>query len=200
MAKSTKKKELILPDEVVMNKIYLIRGQKVMLDRDLAELYGVETRRLNEQVKRNKDRFPKDFMFQLSSKEFENLISQFATSSWGGIRKLPFAFTEQGVAMLSSVLGSAHAIAINIEIMRTFVKVRGMAATQQELARRLGELEEKTERLAIQHDTFSRNTRVQLKQVFDALREMMTPPETAKRPIGFVLPEERKKGKPAGRR
>jgi ORF6N domain len=111
MAKS--KGSVMIPDELLMNKIYFIRGQKVMLDRDLAELYGVETRRLNEQVKRNILRFPSDFMFQLTKKELENLMSQSATSSWGGIRKLPLAFTEQGVAMLSSVLNSETAIRVN---------------------------------------------------------------------------------------
>jgi hypothetical protein len=185
----------------IKNRILFLREQRVMLDTDLATLYGVETKALVQAVKRNLGRFPADFMFQLTSEEWSILRSQFVTSSrHGGRRYAPYAFTEQGVAMLSSVLGSAHAIAINIEIMRAFVKVRGMAATQQELAKRLGELEEKTERLAVQHDTFSRNTRVQLKQVFDALREMMTPPEPAKRPIGFVEPEERRKDKPAGRR
>ena len=109
-------KILIIPDEMVMNKIYLIRGQKVMLDSDLSALYQVETRRLNEQVTRNKERFPEDFMFQLTVDEYENLISQFATSSWGGRRKLPYAFTEQGVAMLSSVLNSPTAISVNIQI------------------------------------------------------------------------------------
>jgi hypothetical protein len=118
----------------------------------------------------------------------------------GGRRTAPYAFTEQGVAMLSSVLGSSRAIAINIEIMRTFVRVRALAATHQDLAKRLSELEETTERLAMQHDTFSRNTRAQLKQVFDALRELMTPPEPPKRPIGFVPPEERKKDKSAGQK
>ena len=185
----------------IESRILFLREQRVMLDTDLATLYGVETRSLVQAVKRNLGRFPVDFMLQLTSEEWSGLRSQFVISSrHGGRRYAPYAFTEQGVAMLSSVLGSAHAIAINIEIMRTFVKVRGMAATQQELAKRLGELEEKTERLAVQHDTFSRNTRVQLKQVFDALREMMTPPETAKRPIGFVPLEERKKEKRAGRR
>jgi hypothetical protein len=104
---------LMVPEEVIMSKIYLIRGQKVMLDRDLAELYGVETRRLNEQVKRNIDRFPADFMFQLNQEEFKILKSQFATSSWGGRRKLPFAFTEHGVLMLSSVLNSDKATSEN---------------------------------------------------------------------------------------
>ncbi|NEW81391.1 MAG: ORF6N domain-containing protein [Mariniphaga sp.] len=115
---------LVIPDEVIMSKIYYIRGQKVMTDSDLAELYGVETRRLNEQVKRNNSRFPKDFMFQLSEDEFRNLKSQIATSSWGGRRKPPFVFTEHGVLMLSSVLNSEKAIKVNIQIMRIFTKVR----------------------------------------------------------------------------
>jgi ORF6N domain len=113
-----------IPEEVITSKIYLIRENKVMLDEDLAELYGVETRRLNEQVRRNIARFPEDFMFQLTIAEYENLISQFATSNWGGRRKLPFAFTEQGVAMLSGVLKSERAIIVNIQIMRIFTKVR----------------------------------------------------------------------------
>ncbi len=125
--------ELVLSDELVVNKIYFIRGQKVMLDRDLASLYGVETKRLNEAVKRNIKRFPFDFMFQLNEKEFLNLKSQFATSSWGGSRKLPFAFTEQGVSMLSSVLNSDRAISVNIQIMRIFTKIRQALTDTTEL-------------------------------------------------------------------
>ena len=121
-----KNDNLMLPNEVIVSKIYFIRDQKVMLDSDLAELYGVETRRLNEQVKRNISRFPEDFMFQLSEIEIENLKSQFATSSWGGRRKLPNVFTEHGVLMLSSVLNSEKAIKVNIQIMRIFTKVREM--------------------------------------------------------------------------
>ena len=117
---------LVIPDEFINSKIYVIRDKKVMLDRDLAELYDVETCRLNEQVKRNIDRFPADFMFQLSQKEFENLKSQIATSSWGGRRKLPYAFTEQG-AMLSGVLHSDRAIKVNIQIMRVFTRMRNIA-------------------------------------------------------------------------
>jgi len=116
----------MLPDEVIMSKIFFIREQKVMLDNDLAELYGVETRRLNEQVKRNISRFPEDFMFQLTEIEYENLKSQFATSSWGGRRKPPNVFTEHGVLMLSSVLNSDKAINVNIQIMRIFTKIREM--------------------------------------------------------------------------
>jgi len=123
----------LIPDDVVINKIYFIRNQKVMLDRDLAELYSVETKRLNEQVKRNLSRFPEDFMFQLSEIEFQNLKSQFATSSWGGIRKLPYVFSEHGVLMLSSVLNSEKAIQTNIQIMRIFTKIRQMLAETTEL-------------------------------------------------------------------
>lgn len=123
---SQTKKHIVIPDEIIMNKIYFVREQKVMIDSDLAELYGVETRRLNEQVKRNINRFPIDFMFQLSEQEFYDLKSQIATSSWGGRRKLPFVFTEHGVLMLSSVLNSEKAINVNIQIMRIFAKVREM--------------------------------------------------------------------------
>lgn len=180
----------------IESRILLLRKQRVMLDADLAALYGVETKVLVQAVKRNLGRFPADFMFQLTAEEWSALRSQSVTSNGrGGRRYAPYAFTEQGVAMLSSVLGSARAIAINIEIMRTFVKVRGMATTHQDLAKRLGELEDKTERLAMQHETFSRNARLQLKQVFDALRELMTPPEPPKRPIGFVTPDENKEKK-----
>jgi len=117
-------KKLAIPDEVIMNKIYLIRGQKVMLDSDLAELYNVRTKVLNQAVKRNFRRFPADFMFQLLEKEYENLRSQYVTSSWGGRRGYPFVFTEQGVAMLSSVLNSERAILVNIHIIRVFTRMR----------------------------------------------------------------------------
>lgn len=173
------------------------RDQRVMLDADLAELYGVQTKVLVQAVKRNLSRFPEDFMFQLSAQEFAALRSQFVTSNTGGRggrRTAPYAFTEQGVAMLSSVLTSPRAIAVNIEIMRTFVQVRALATTHGDLAKRLAELEDKTEALAMNHDTFSRNTRSQLKQFFfDALRDLMTPPDPPKRPIGFVTPEDKGK-------
>jgi len=184
----------------IQSRILALREQRVMLDADLAQLYGVETRVLVQAVKRNLARFPEDFMFQLSAEEFGNLRSQSVISSagHGGRRTAPYAFTEQGVAMLSSVLGSPRAIVVNIEIMRTFVRVRALAATHGNLARRLAELEDKTEALAMNHDTFSRNTRNQLKQVFDALRELMTPPDPPKRPIGFVTPEDKGSKKTAG--
>jgi hypothetical protein len=177
---------------LIGGRILMLREQRVMLDADLAELYGVQTKVLVQAVKRNIARFPQDFMFQLSAEEFAALRSQTVTSNTGrgGRRTAPYAFTEQGVAMLSSVLGSPRAIAVNIEIMRTFVRVRELAATHSELAKRLSELEEKTELLSMQHDTFSRNTRNQLKQVFDALRELMSPPAQPKRPIGFVTPKD----------
>jgi len=180
---------------LIGSRILTLREQRVMLDADLAELYGVATKVLVQAVKRNLARFPEDFMFQLSAEEFANLRSQTVTSSagHGGRRTAPYAFTEQGVAMLSSVIGSTRAIAVNIEIMRTFVRVRALAATHGELAKRLSQLEVKTEALAMNHDTFSRNTRNQLKQVFDALRELMTPPDPPKRPIGFVTPEDKGK-------
>lgn len=143
------------------------------------------------------ERFPLDFMFQLTAEEFANLRSQFVTSSsgYGGRRYAPYAFTEQGVAMLSSVLNSPRAIAINIEIMRAFVQLRAFAASHQDLAKQLTELQDKTELLAMSHETFSRNTRVQLRQVFDTLRELMTPPEPKKRPIGFITPDDASKPK-----
>jgi hypothetical protein len=143
-----------------------------MLDSDLAELYGVATKVLIQAVKRNIDRFPDDFMFQLTKQELGNLRSQFVTSSWGGRRYPPYAFTEQGVAMLSSVLRSDRAIHVNIEIMRAFVRLRQMLASNVELSRKLAALEKKYD--------------AQFKVVFDAIRELMTPPAPKKkRPIGF---------------
>jgi hypothetical protein len=163
--------------------------------------FTFESAVLVQAIKRNIERFPADFMFQLSTEEWGSLRSQFVTSNGGrgGRRYAPYAFTEQGVAMLSSVLNSSRAIAINIEIMRAFVQVRMMAATHLDLAKQLAELQDKTESLAMQHDTFSRNTRNQLKQVFNALRELMTPPDPPKRPIGFVTPEDKPKGSKAAR-
>lgn len=137
------KKELqvLVAEQKILNRIFVVRGQKVMIDEDLAEMYNVETRRLNEQVKRNAKRFPKDFMFTLTQKEFENLKSQNATSSWGGRRKLPNAFTEQGVAMLSSILNSDTAIEVNIRIIRVFTRLREYALTHKEILLQLAKLE-----------------------------------------------------------
>jgi len=133
----------VIPIESVAGKILLIRNQKVMMDRDLAELYGVETRVPMQGVKRNINRFPSDFMFQLNNAEFKNLKSQFVTSSWGGIRRLPHAFSEQGVAMLSSVLRSKRAVDVNIAIMRAFVRMRELLYADKELALRVEKIEKK---------------------------------------------------------
>ena len=122
---------LVIPEEIILSKIYFIRELKVMIDSDLAGLYGVETKVLKQQVKRNIDRFPEDFMFELTTEEFANLRSQFVTSSWGGVRYLPMVFTEQGVAMLSSVLRSKQAIKVNIQIMRIFTKVRQLLTNRR---------------------------------------------------------------------
>jgi hypothetical protein len=191
---------------IIGSRILMLREQRVMLDADLAELYGVATKVLVQAVKRNLARFPEDFMFQLSAEEFAALRSQSVTSNAGnppgrgGRRTAPYAFTEQGVAMLSSVLGSPRAIAVNIEIMRTFVRVRALAATHGDLAKRLAELEEKTQALAMSHDNFSRTTRNHLKQVFEALKEFMAPPDPPKRPIGFINPEDKGSKKASGAR
>jgi hypothetical protein len=178
----------------IESRILHLREQRVMMDADLAALYGVQTKVLVQAVKRNAERFPADFMFQLNADEWAALRSQTVTSNTGrgGRRTAPYVFTEQGVAMLSSVLSSPRAIAINMEIMRTFVRVRALAVTHGDLAQRLSELEDKTEALAQQHDTLNHNTRAQFKQVFDALRGLMTPPDPPKRPIGFVTPTEKK--------
>ena len=141
--KKTGKNEVLVSMDHVAAKILFIRGQKVMLDQDLAELYGVATKVLIQAVRRNADRFPEDFMFQLTKQEFNDLRSQFVTSSWGGRRYPPYAFTEQGVAMLSSVLRSERAIGVNIEIMRAFLRLRQMLASNAELARKLAALEKK---------------------------------------------------------
>ena len=140
---SKKETQMMILEETVISKIYMIRNEKVMIDSDLAELYGVETRRLNEQVKRNIERFPDDFMFQLTEFEVENLKSQIATSSWGGRRKLPYAFTEHGVLMLSTVLNSDLAIKVNIQIVRVYSKIRNMLATNKDLLVKFDQLETK---------------------------------------------------------
>jgi len=136
----SKQEEVAIPQEVLMSKIHEIRGLKVMLDRDLAELYQVETKQLKRQVRRNLERFPEDFMFEMSDEELENLRSQSGTSSWGGVRYSPMAFTEQGVAMLSSVLTSPTAIKVNIQIMRLFTRMREMIASHQEVFKQLEEI------------------------------------------------------------
>jgi hypothetical protein len=158
--------------EDIEKRIYFIRGVKVMIDRDLAELYEVVTKRLKEQVRRNIDRFPADFMFELSYQEVMNLRSQIATSSWGGTRYVPMAFTEQGVAMLSSVLRSKRAIQVNVQIMRAFVKLRHMILDHDDLKRELDELRKQTDE------------RFQI--VFTVLDKLVTEDEETKRKIGFI--------------
>jgi len=176
MDDKTIKNTPLIPVERIERSILLMRGQKVMLSTDLAELYQVEPRALVQAVKRNIARFPQDFMFQLTEEEYSNLKSQFVISSWGGVRRArPYAFTEQGVAMLSSILRSSRAIQVNIEIMRAFVRLRRMLASHADLARKLDALERKYD--------------AQFKVVFDAIRELMKPPESKKRPIGFLVEE-----------
>jgi hypothetical protein len=165
--------------QIIQNKIYEIRGQRVMLDFDLAELYEVETRGLNQAVKRNIKRFPTDFMFQLTNKEFDNLMSQIVISSWGGTRKLPFAFTEHGVTMLASVLRSERAVEINIQIVRAFIALRQYALGYSELNQKL--------------ETFMVETKMQFSDIYQALTEMASQNEKDKKPlnpIGYLAYEK----------
>jgi hypothetical protein len=172
-------KVIPIPDEIVISKIYLVRGQKVMLDRDLAELYGVQTKQLKRAVKRNSDRFPEDFMFELSLEELDFLRSQIGTSSWGGVRYAPMAFTEQGVAMLSSVLNSRRAITVNIHIIRVFTRMREMVLTHKDLLLKLEQLERKT----IGHGE-------DIKLIFEYLKELLNPKTEPMRKIGFKHKKE----------
>ncbi|MBI1781438.1 MAG: ORF6N domain-containing protein [Sphingobacteriales bacterium] len=165
------KKELqaLVAEQKILNRIYVVRGEKIMLDRYLAEMYGVATRVLNQSIKRNLNRFPKDFMFQLSEKEFKNLISQNVTSSWGGTRKLPYAFTEQGVAMLSGVLNSDTAIEVNIRIIRVFTKLREYALTHKEILMQLAKLEKEVSGI---RRTTERNSK-DIENIFTVLKELI---------------------------
>ncbi len=184
--------------QMIQRKIYEIRGQRVMLDRDLAELYQVETRVLNQAVKRNIERFPEDFMFRLSGEEWQILKSQIVISSWGGIRKLPYAFTEQGVAMLSSVLRSNTAIQVNIHIMRAFIAVRQLIANPPVdkvslLQREVKELKEYMEEVFADQNDINEDTRMQLElinQTLAALQVQKKLSDKPRRPIGFIRPEE----------
>jgi len=160
----------IMSVEVISTKIYEIRGKKVMLDRDLAVLYGVETYMLKRQVKRNRERFPPDFMFQLTKKELKNLSCQIGISSWGGIRYLPYVFTEHGVAMLSSILNSKRAIRVNIQIMRAFVLLRRMLISYKDIRHKIEEIESNYDR--------------QFAIVFEAIKQLLEPPKQT-RAIGF---------------
>jgi ORF6N domain-containing protein len=170
----------IISIQGIARSILLLREQKVMLSQDLALLYGVPVKALNQAVKRHAARFPADFVFQVSAKEFENLKSQFVTSSWGGLRRaLPYAFTEQGVAMLSSVLNSERAVKVNTAIMRAFVKLREAIDTNRELAHKFAELEQRVGK----HDD-------EIAAIIDAIRQLMAPPEKPRREIGFHVREK----------
>lgn len=170
------KQQILIPQERIENKILLIQRVKVIPDHDLAELYGVPTFRLNEQVKRNIDRFPEDFMFQLTNEEYESLRSQFAISKKGrgGRRYLPYVFTEQGVVMVSSILNSPRAVQVNIQIMRTFVKLRELMISHKDLAQKIDNLERKFK----EHD---KNFVI----VFEAIKRLIDPPVKPKKSIGF---------------
>ena len=163
--------------------IVVVRGQRVLLDSDLADLYAVETKRLNEQVKRNMGRFPSDFMFQLTSDEFENLKSHFATSSWGGRRKLPLAFTEHGAIMAASVLNSDRAVQMSVYVVRAFVRLRERVASNQQLSQRLDELERCLNHKLATHDET-------IAELIKALRQLMTTEAPPGRPIGFIHPQK----------
>ena len=178
----------LVPVEAIVSKILFLRGEKVLLDRDLAELYGVETRVLNQAVRRNARRFPKDFMFTLTREEVTR-ISQSVTSSQVKYSKRVTAFTEQGVAMLSSVLNSDRAIEVNVAIMRAFVQLRRMIGSHEELARKLAELEARLS----EHDE-------QIQAIFEAIRQLMAPPDRPPRKIGFDVSEKSRTYTTAGRR
>ena len=167
-----------VPIERITSKVYLIRGQKVMLDRDLAELYEVETSQLKRSVRRNVKRFPKDFMFDLTKDEWTDLRCQFGTSSWGGVRYIPMAFTEQGVAMLSSVLKSKRAIKVNIQIMRAFIQLRQMLSTHKELKIKIEIIEKKYDQ--------------QFQVVFDAIKQLLEADAKPRKKIGFTVKEKQK--------
>jgi len=174
-------KEVSVPIEKITGKIYLIRGHNVMLDQDLAELYGVETGQLKRAVRRNINRFPGDFMFELSKSEVDNLRCQFGTSKRGGTRYAPFAFTEQGVAMLSSVLNSDRAISVNIQIMRTFSRLRNMLVTHDGLKRKIETMEKKYDE--------------QFRIVFEAITQLIEEDEKPKKKIGYIKEAQAKYGK-----
>ncbi|HRH61066.1 MAG TPA: ORF6N domain-containing protein [Chitinophagaceae bacterium] len=176
MPKANKNIRTLLPDEVIITKIYLIRNQKVMLDRDLADMYGVETRVLKQAVKRNITRFPKDFMFEMDKKELENWRSQFVTSNSDkmGIRYAPFCFTEQGVSMLSSVLNSEIAIQVNIQIIRIFTKMKEMLLTQKDILLKIEKLEKDV-----------KENKQDIAMIFEALKQLLNPPQPKRRMIGF---------------
>jgi len=173
------KSKSLIPADLIETKIFHLRGQRVMLSPHLSELYGVETKALIQAVKRNRDRFPEDFMFQLTNQEFINLKSQFVTSSWGGIRRAnPYAFTEQGVAMLSSVLNSKRAIQVNIQIMRAFTLLRQMLSTHKDLKKQIEAMEEKYDQ--------------QFQIVFEAIKQLLETDAKPRKKIGFIIKEKQR--------
>lgn len=181
--------------EAITPCILILRGQRVILDSDLATLYGVPTGRFNEAVRRNAARFPADFVFHLTNQDLASLRSQIAIlkGSRGQHRKYtPSAFTEHGAIMAASILNSPRATEVSVYVVRAFVRLRETLATHRVLAAKLDELEQKTEALALRHDALASNTRAQLRHVLDALRELMTPPESKRRPIGFITPSDNK--------
>ena len=176
----------------IESRIQVIRGLRVMLDVDLAALYGVLTKRLNEQVKRNRDRFPSDFLFQLTLDEKAEVVANCDhLQNLKFSKALPFAFTEHGAIQAANVLASSQAVEMGIYVVRAFVQLRQSLSANVDVAKRLADLETKTESLEMSHDTFSRNTRLQLRQLLDAVRELTTPPEPTKRPIGFLRHEDK---------
>jgi hypothetical protein len=176
----------------IEDSILLVRGQKVMIDADLAQLYGVPTKALNQAVKRNAHRFPPDFMFQLTPAEKQEVVTNCDhLAKLRFAKTLPFAFTEHGAIQAANVLSSEQAVEMGVYVVRAFVRLREMIATNKDLAQRLDDLENKTELMSLKHDTFEHNTRVQLKQIFEAIRELMAPAEPVrKRPIGFVTSDD----------
>lgn len=176
---------LTIADETVIAKIYLIRGKKVILDRDLAEMYGVETKALNQAVKRNKSRFPEDFMFQITSEELSDWKSQIVTSNVEkmGLRKLPNVFTEMGVAMLSSVLKSETAISVNIQIIRIFSRMRELLLTHKDVLRKLEQLEKRL----LSQDERSSKHEDEIQTIFQALKQLLNQPQPERRKIGFKI-------------
>jgi ORF6N domain len=179
----------------IETRIQIVRGLKVIIDADLAELYGVETRVLNQAVKRNRERFPADFMFALEAAEFEQWRSQVVISNPGakmGLRRAPYAFTEHGALMAATVLNSPRAVEMSLYVVRAFVQLREVLATHKDLAMKLKTLERQMQGLSLKHDTLASNTRLQLKQVFEAIHELMTPPKSnQKRRIGFVTDDDK---------
>jgi hypothetical protein len=179
LAKAVKK--VTTEDEEISSKIYFIRDKKIILDKDLGELYDVTTGNLNKAVKRNLKRFPEDFMFQLTEAEFKNLIFQSGISSWGGTRKMPYGFTEQGVAMLSGVLNSDRAIEVNIRIIRIFTKLREMLLTHKDILLKM----EKVEKNMMQQDGKMKQYEKDIQIIFEALKQLLNPPQEPRKRIGF---------------